>query len=143
MAPVSASADQLAVEQREGETGYVAVEELSYETIIDASDGYAAELRVRVALHNGSESDRDVVHSIALPFASQVTGIAVARDGVWTPGRATTRVDEPGRRDRRVRHRAVGHDPSRAHRAHLSKAARRTLGARSAGTRRQQHLAGQ
>jgi hypothetical protein len=99
MAPVSASADQLAVEQREGETGYVAVEELSYETIIDASDGYAAELRVRVALHNGSESDRDVVHSIALPFASQVTGIAVARDGVWTPGRATTRVDEPGRRD--------------------------------------------
>ncbi len=98
-APLSASADQLAVEQHEGETGYVAVEELSYEAIIDASDGYAAELRIRIALHNGSESDRDVVHSVALPFASHVTGIAVARDGVWTTGRTTKMADEPGRRD--------------------------------------------
>jgi hypothetical protein len=97
--PGLAAADQLAAEQRSGETGYVAVEELSYETIIDASPGYAAELRVRVALHNGSESDRDVVQSLALPFASQVTGVAVARDGVWTQGKATVAASEPDRRD--------------------------------------------
>ena len=97
--PAVVQADQLAVEQREGEEGYTAVEELSYEAIIEASDGYAADLKLRIALHNNSESARDVVHSIALPFASQVTGVSVARDGVWTPGKATDRHTKAARRD--------------------------------------------
>ncbi len=65
--PALAHADQLSAEQHDGERGYVAVEELSYETIVDASNGYSATLRVRTAMHNSSRSARDTVASFALP----------------------------------------------------------------------------
>lgn len=98
-APSTAQADQISAEQRDDEAGYMAFEELAYEAIVDASSDYAATLRVRVALHNSSLSTRDVVHTLGLPFASQVVGLRVARDGVWKDGMASPLLDEPGRRD--------------------------------------------
>jgi hypothetical protein len=98
-APGSASADQLSAEQGDGERGYVAVEELSYETIVDASDGYSATLRLRIALHNSSSDTRDAVHSLALPATAQLRAIRVARDGQWTDGMGTVIRDQPERRD--------------------------------------------
>ncbi|MCX4246918.1 vWA domain-containing protein [Paraliomyxa miuraensis] len=99
LAPRGASADQLSAEQGDDERGYIAVEELSYETIIDASDGYSATLRVRTALHNASNSQRDAVQSLALPATSLLRSIRVARDGQWTDGMGTVIHDEPQRRD--------------------------------------------
>lgn len=99
LAPTWAQADQLSAEQRDDERGYVAVEELSYETIIEASDGYSATLRVRTALHNASSSAHDAVHSLALPATAQLREIRVARDGQWTDGMGTVIHDEPERRD--------------------------------------------
>ena len=99
LAPTSAAADQLSAEQHDGERGYLAVEELSYEALIDASDGYSATLRVRTALHNASSSPRDAVQSLALPPTAQLRGIRVARDGRWTDGMGTAIHDEPERRD--------------------------------------------
>lgn len=98
-APSSVHADQLTSEQAEGERGYLAVEELSYETIIDASDGYSATLRLRTALHNTSANARDAVHSMALPATAQLRGIRVAHDGQWTDGAGTIIRDQPERRD--------------------------------------------
>ncbi len=98
-APSVAQADQLSVEQEDGEQGYLAVEELSYEAIIDATDGYSSTLRIRTALHNASLSPRDAVASLALPATSQLRGIRVARDGKWTDGAASIIREEPGRRD--------------------------------------------
>jgi hypothetical protein len=95
----SARADQLTAEQSDDERGYMAVEELSYETIVDASDGYSATLRLRTALHNTSSSPRDAVHSLALPATAQLRSIRVARDGQWTEGMGTVIKDEPERRD--------------------------------------------
>ena len=97
--PGVAHADQLSAEQRDGETGYIAVEELSYEAIIDAADGYAVTLRIRTALHNASASERDAVASLGLPPTSQLRGIRVARNGQWTDGQATIIENEPARRD--------------------------------------------
>lgn len=97
--PLQASADQLSAEQADDERGYIAVEELSYETIVDASNGYSATLRVRTALHNASNNPRDAVQSLALPATSLVRGIRVARDGQWTDGMGTVIHDEPQRRD--------------------------------------------
>lgn len=97
--PVIASADHLVAEQSEAESGYTAVEELSYETIVDATDGYSATLRVRVALHNSSLSTRDAVHTIALPFSAQLESISAARGGAWTKGKATEQEHERGRRN--------------------------------------------
>ena len=93
-----AHADKLRAEQREGESGYVAVEELSFETIVEAGTGYSATLRVRTALHNSSLSSRDVVHAIGLPFASSVEGLRVMKDGAWADGAATTVASERSRR---------------------------------------------
>lgn len=98
-APGLVQADQLTSEQAEGERGYLAVEELSYETIVDASDGYSATLRLRTALHNTSANARDAVHSIALPATAQLRGIRVAHDGQWTEGAGTIIRDQPERRD--------------------------------------------
>jgi hypothetical protein len=97
--PQTARADQLTAEENDGETGYSAIEELSYETIFEASDGYAATMRIRVALHNSSLVPRDAVLSLGLPFASQVEGIATYEKGQWVEGNATQLRPDPGRRD--------------------------------------------
>lgn len=97
--PASALADQLSAEQGDDERGYIAVEELSYESIIDVSEGYSATLRLRTALHNSSGSPRDAVQSLALPATAQLRGIRVARDGQWTDGMDTLIRNEPERRD--------------------------------------------
>jgi hypothetical protein len=94
-----AHADRLAAEPHDDEGGYQAVEELSYEAIIEASSGYATTLRLRVALHNASLSARDAVHSLALPFASQVIDANVARNAVWSNARAIKVRSQSGRRD--------------------------------------------
>jgi len=94
----TASADTLRAEQHEGERGYVAVEELSFETIVEARTGYSATLRIRTALHNSSLSSRDVVHALALPFASQIEGVRVMKDGAWTDGAGTSVAPERSRR---------------------------------------------
>ena len=94
-----AHADQLTAEANDGEAGYSAVEELSYETIFEASDGYAATMRIRVALHNSSMAPRDAVLSLALPFASQVEGISTFHKGQWVDGNPTQQRPDPGRRD--------------------------------------------
>lgn len=98
LAVPTAQADLLRAEQREGETGYVAVEELSFETIIEAGSDYSATLRIRTALHNSSLSTRDVVHALGLPFASQVEGVRVMKDGAWTDGVGTDVASERSRR---------------------------------------------
>lgn len=98
-APELVHADQLTSEQAEGERGYLAVEELSYEAILDASDGYSATLRLRTALHNTSANARDAVHSMALPPTAQLRAIRVAHDGQWTDGAGTIIKDQPERRD--------------------------------------------
>jgi hypothetical protein len=98
-APAPVLADQLSAEQADGEQGYVAVEELSYEAIIEASDGYSVTLRLRTALHNSSSNARDAVHSLALPATAQLRSLRVARDGQWTEGLGTVIKDHPERRD--------------------------------------------
>ena len=95
----AAHADRLSAEQHDGEGGYLAMEELSYETIVEASSGYTATLRLRVALHNASLSPRDTVHALALPFASQVVGARVARNAQWSDAKPTRVLSESGRRD--------------------------------------------
>ncbi|MCH9687246.1 MAG: hypothetical protein K0V04_37775 [Deltaproteobacteria bacterium] len=99
LVPALAQADQLRAEQHADEEGYLAIEELSFEAIVDASDGYSATLRLRTALHNASLSARDAVASIALPRTAQLRGIRVARDGQWVDGGGTSIRNEPGRRD--------------------------------------------
>lgn len=94
----NAHADTIRAEQRDGESGYVAVEELSFETIIEAGAGYSATLEIRTALHNSSLSERDVVHAIGLPFASQIEGVRVVEDGSWEDGAATIVASERSRR---------------------------------------------
>jgi hypothetical protein len=94
-----AHADRLAAEQHDDEGGYVAVEELSYEAIVEASSGYATTLRLRVALHNASLSPRDAVHAISLPFASQVIDANVARNARWSKSKPTKVTRGSGRRD--------------------------------------------
>ncbi|MGH1341378.1 MAG: hypothetical protein ACRBN8_07505 [Nannocystales bacterium] len=93
-----AHADKLRAEQREGERGYVAVEELSFEAIVEADSGYSATLKLRTALHNSSLSMRDVVHAIGLPFVSEVEGVRVMKDGAWQDGAGTTVAAERSRR---------------------------------------------
>lgn len=95
----TAQADQLSIEQHDDERGYVAIEELSYETIIDASDGYSATLRLRTALHNTSATARDAVLSLALPAASELRAIRASKDGTWTAGRVTVAHPGADRRD--------------------------------------------
>ncbi|HWB77406.1 MAG TPA: VWA domain-containing protein, partial [Nannocystaceae bacterium] len=99
-APRLASADQLDAEQSDDERGYIPVEELSYEAIVEASSehGYAATLRVRVALHNTSSNDRDAVLTMALPRSAELAGIAIAKDGVWHAGTTTLVEADPDRR---------------------------------------------
>ncbi len=99
LAPGLVQADQLRAEEHDDERGYVAVEELSFEAIIDASNDYSATVRLRTALHNASLTPRDAVHSIALPRTAQLRGIRVARDGKWQDGSGTVIRNDPARRD--------------------------------------------
>jgi Mg-chelatase subunit ChlD len=100
-APASARADQLDVEVREDEPGYQPVQELSYEVFVDTGSehGYAAQLKLRIALHNGAASERDAVHTVALPRTAELVGLSVATGGEWKSGGATVVRDEAGRRD--------------------------------------------
>lgn len=96
----SARADSLSIDlQANPERNFQVVQELSYEAIVVGTDGYHADLRLRVALHNASNREQDAVLSLALPRESQIHGLQVARDGVWTPGKSTGIAPEPGRRE--------------------------------------------
>jgi hypothetical protein len=96
----TARADSLAIDlQSNPERGFQVVQELSYEAIVVGTDGYHADLRLRVALHNASNREQDAVLSLALPRESQIHGLQVARDGNWTPGKSTGIAPEPGRRE--------------------------------------------
>ncbi len=98
LAAPDARADKLQAEQHEGERGYIAVDELSFEAIVEASDGYSATLKLRTALHNSSLSVRDVVHTIGLPFASGIEGVKVMKDGAWHDGAGTSVASDRSRR---------------------------------------------
>ena len=96
----SAHADSLAIDlQSNPERNFQVVQELSYEAIVAGTDGYHADLRLRVTLHNASNREQDAVLSLALPRESQIHGLQVARDGAWTPGKSTGVAPEPGRRE--------------------------------------------
>lgn len=100
LGPRPAAADRLTAETfGDSEVGYTAVEELSYETIIEASSAFGSEMRIRVALHNSSSVTRDAVHALALPRGGELRSVAIARDGVWTEGKATHRAANGARRD--------------------------------------------
>ncbi len=79
--------------------GFAPIQELSYETIIEPSSGYDATLKIRSALHNNSARPRDMVLSLALPLSAEITGLRVARDGVWTDGAVTRMAGQSGPRD--------------------------------------------
>jgi len=96
----TARADTLQIDlQANPERGFQVVQELSYEAIVVGTDGYRADLRLRVALHNASNREQDAVLSLALPRDAEIHALQVARDGVWTPGKAAGIAPEPGRRD--------------------------------------------
>jgi hypothetical protein len=98
--PVTASADHLTAELGGvAERGFAPVQELSYETIVEPSTGYDAVVKIRVALHNDSAKPRDAVLAMALPRSAEITGLRVARDGVWTDGLGTKTSPAPGPRD--------------------------------------------
>jgi hypothetical protein len=75
------------------------VQELSYEAIVHGTDGYRADLRLRVALHNASNREQDAVLSLALPRGAEIHGLQIAQGGVWSPGKIAGIAAEAGRRD--------------------------------------------
>lgn len=94
-----ARADSLHIDlQSNPERNFVAVQELSYEAIVAGTDGYKADLRLRVALHNASNRPQDAVLSLALPRDAELHGLAVVKDAGWTAGKATGIAAEPGHR---------------------------------------------
>jgi len=80
----TAKADQLYTAPEFGSRGYTAIEELSYETIFTPRRDYAAELSVRLALHNTSAERQDFVQHLALPVTAELERLRVARNGKWT-----------------------------------------------------------
>ena len=88
-APSSARADQILVEPDPDSRGYVPIEELAHEWIVepDAEGTEGAEgaaiVRVRLALHNASAVTRDFIYLTALPVGAEVRGLRTARGGVW------------------------------------------------------------
>lgn len=82
----AAQADTLWTNQPTDGTSYLPVEELSYEIIIDRNEGYDAELRQRVAVHNAGQERQDFVLTLATPRATELRGMALFRDGKWVPG---------------------------------------------------------
>lgn len=98
--PATARADSLQIDlQVNPERGFQVVQELSYEVIVVGSDGYLADLRLRVALHNASNREQDTVLSLAIPRGAELLGLQVARDGVWSPGKPAGIAADPGRRE--------------------------------------------
>jgi hypothetical protein len=84
----SARADSLQIDlQANPERNFQVVQELSYEAIVVGTDGYLADLRLRVALHNASNREQDTVLSLALPRGAEIHGLQVAQGGVWSPGK--------------------------------------------------------
>ncbi|MGB1701041.1 MAG: hypothetical protein ACPHRO_13875, partial [Nannocystaceae bacterium] len=84
MAPRVASADRLLVEPDPRARGYVPIEELSHEVLVEPGEGFDATMRVRTALYNASNSTVDFVHLVALPEDAELIGVRTARDGVWS-----------------------------------------------------------
>lgn len=78
-----ASADSLVTEPESGSVGYTPIEELSYEVFIEQGQGYNADVRLRVTLHNSSAELQDAVLSLGLPATSELLGMRVARGGEW------------------------------------------------------------
>ena len=66
--------------------GYVPIDELSYETIIRPGAGFEAELAIRVAVSNTSAATQDMVMALAVPYGSELIGVAIARGGDWIEG---------------------------------------------------------
>ncbi len=97
-APVHADSLQIDL-QVNPERGFQVIQELSYEAIVVGTDGYRADLRLRVALHNASNREQDTVLSLALPRGAEIHGLQVAHNGVWTPGKVAGIAPEPGRRE--------------------------------------------
>lgn len=94
-----ARADSLHIDaQANPERNFTAVQELSYEAIVAGVDGYKVDLRLRIALHNATSRGQDAVLSLALPRDAEIVGLAVARDGNWTPGRPAGVAVDPGHR---------------------------------------------
>ncbi len=95
----TARADTLHIDvQANPERNFTAVQELSYEVIVAGVDGYRADVRLRLALHNATNRPQDTVLSLALPRDAELVGLAVARDGNWQPGRAAGVAVDPGHR---------------------------------------------
>jgi hypothetical protein len=85
----TAQADSLTTEPAQGNAGYIPVEELSYEIIIQQGTGYTADVRLRVALHNSSSEFQDAVVSFGLPHGAELMGMRVARGGEWSQAEIT------------------------------------------------------
>ncbi|MGB1275708.1 MAG: VWA domain-containing protein, partial [Nannocystaceae bacterium] len=85
-----ASADMLHIDRDVNpDRGHSPIEELSYEVIVAGSDGYRADVRIRLALYNSSRRAQDLVLNLALPRASALEDLRIARDGTWFPGTVT------------------------------------------------------
>ncbi|MCY1067013.1 hypothetical protein OV090_19735 [Nannocystis sp. RBIL2] len=94
-----ARADNLHIDvQSNPERNFTPVQELAYEAIVAGVDGYKVDLRLRVTLHNASKRRQDAVLSLALPRDAELFGLAVARDGTWSSGRAAGVAVEPAHR---------------------------------------------
>jgi hypothetical protein len=93
LAPSSGAADTL---EADPAAGYVPIDELSYETIVRPGTGFEAELALRVALHNTSAATQDLVMALAIPHGSELTGVAIARDGDWIEGQVSKIEDDAG-----------------------------------------------
>lgn len=91
LAPASAGADTLHTEASARDGDFVAVEELSYEMIVDTGSGVSASqatrVSLRVTLYNDSDLPQDAVHALALPRTSRLRSFAVRRGGEdWVDG---------------------------------------------------------
>jgi hypothetical protein len=84
LTPRPAVADRILVEPDPRERGYIPVEELSHEVLIEPGQGFDATMRVRTALYNASSTRVDFVHLLALPHGAELVGLRTARDGVWS-----------------------------------------------------------
>ncbi|MCB9700443.1 MAG: VWA domain-containing protein [Myxococcales bacterium] len=100
LAAAPARADSLVVDPGiNHEASYIPFDELSYEVIVEGMVGFRADVRLRLALHNNSARDQDLVLSLALPRDAEIHGLRVARGGEWRDGVGTDLAPEPGRRD--------------------------------------------
>jgi hypothetical protein len=70
-------------------SGYVPIDELSYEAIIRPGVGYESELALRVALENTSAKPQDLVMALGVPYGSELIGVSIADGGDWIEGRVS------------------------------------------------------